>query len=279
LIPGAAGRTLAGVTNVADPTGERMAALAGTTPWWPLVEPTPRWIRVRLDGDLIADSRRALLHVQYGPGQLPGSFLPTYFLPVDDVRPGVLTDREDDASGVTWWTVQGSHRRVERAAWMHRSPAEPLSALAGMVTFSWAHLTWFEEDEALMAHARDPHKRVDVAPSSRQVRVELDGQLLAESTSPLLLFETTLPVRYYLSPEDVRVDLLPSETVSICPYKGVARWWSARVGGQVLQDLVWSYPTPIAENPRIAGRMSFLNERVDLVVDGERLSRPVTPWS
>jgi uncharacterized protein (DUF427 family) len=79
---------------------------------------------------------------------------------------------------------------------MHRSPPAPLEALAGLVTFSWRDLSWFEEEEPLQAHARDPHKRVDVAPSSRHVRVELDGRLLAESTRPLLLFETTLPPRY-----------------------------------------------------------------------------------
>jgi uncharacterized protein (DUF427 family) len=170
-------------------------------------------------------------------------------------------------------------RRVESGAWMHRSPPPALEALTGMVTFSWRRLDWFEEDEPLVAHARDPHTRVDVAPSSRHVRVELDGHLLAESTRPTLLFETTLPVRYYLPREDVTAELLPTATSTICPYKGVASWWSVRVGDRVVEDLVWSYPTPIAENPRIAGLMCFFNEKVDLVVDGERQERPVTPWS
>jgi uncharacterized protein (DUF427 family) len=111
------------------------------------------------------------------------------------------------------------------------------------------------------------------------VRVEADGVLLAESTRPLLLFETALPVRYYLPPEDVRAQLLPSTTASTCPYKGVAVWWSARSGDRVLDDVAWSYPAPVPENPRIAGRICFRNERVDLVVDGERLERPQTPWS
>jgi uncharacterized protein (DUF427 family) len=272
------GWTLDRVTD-APAVGERLAALAGGAPWWPLAEPSWRWIRVRLDDELVADSRRAMLYVQYGPGRLPGSFLPTYFLPWDDVRPGMLVDPVVDEAGVTWWTVQGADRRVERGAWMHGSPPEALSALAGLVTFSWKGLRWFEEDEPLMAHARDPHKRVDVAPSSRHVRVELDGSLLAESTTPLLLFETTLPPRYYLPPEDVLVELVPTQTVSVCPYKGVARWWSVRVDDRVVPDLVWSYPSPIPENPRIAGLVCFLNEKVDLVVDGERLPRPLTPWS
>jgi uncharacterized protein (DUF427 family) len=260
------------VSDMAD----RLAALAGR-PWWPLVEPSPRWIRVRLGGELVADSRRALLHVQYGPGELPRSFLPTYYLPRDDVRPGVLVDGVDGDPAT--WTVQAGGRRVTDGAWMHRTAPERLAALAGLVTFSWGELTWFEEDEELLAHARDPHKRVDVAPSSRRVRVEVDGVVLAESTRALLLFETALPVRFYLPPEDVRVELLPSAAASTCPYKGVAAWWSARVGDQVLEDVAWSYPAPVPENPRIAGLVCFRNERVDLVVDGERLERPVTPWS
>jgi uncharacterized protein (DUF427 family) len=95
----------------------------------------------------------------------------------------------------------------------------------------------------------------------------------------LLLFETSLPVRYYLPADDVAAELLPSATTSTCPYKGVAEWFSVRVGDRVVEDLVWSYPTPIPENPRIGGLVCFLNEKVDLVVDGERLERPVTPWS
>jgi uncharacterized protein (DUF427 family) len=264
--------------GTADPTGERLAALAGMRPWWPLAEPTARWVRVRLGSETIADTRRALLHVQYGPGELPRSFLPTYYLPLDDVRPGVLVDpREDD--GLTTWTVESRGERVADGAWMHRSPPPPLEALAGLVTFSWRGLTWLEEDEPLQAHARDPHKRVDVVPSSRHVRVEMDGQLLAESTRPLLLFETSLPTRYYLPREDVVADLLPADTVSVCPYKGVAEWFSVRVGDRVVEDLVWSYPRPVPENPRIAGLVCFLNERVDLVVDGELQERPVTPWA
>jgi len=258
--------------------GRVLAELTGMRPWWPLVEPSPRWIRVRLGRELVADSRRALLYVQYGPGDLPPTSLPTYFVPLEDVSPGVLVDPVEDA-GRTTWSVQAGQRRAEGGAWSYGHPPEPLAALAGLVTFSWEDLTWSEEEEQLLAHARDPHKRVDVAPSSRHVRVECDGQLLAESRRPVLLFETTLPVRYYLPPEDVRVELLPSATTSTCPYKGVAAWWSARVGDRVVEDLAWSYPAPVPENPRIAGLVCFRAERLDLVVDGTRLERPVTPWS
>jgi uncharacterized protein (DUF427 family) len=94
-----------------------------------------------------------------------------------------------------------------------------------------------------------------------------------------MLFETTLPVRYYLPASDVRIELIPSATRSVCPYKGVATWWSARIGEQLVEDIAWSYPSPIPENPRIAGLICFRNERLDVIVDGEQLERPVTPWS
>lgn len=103
--------------------------------------------------------------------------------------------------------------------------------------------------------------------------------MLADSHRPLLLFETTLPTRYYLPPEDVRVELTPSATRTVCPYKGEATWWSARTGDTLLEDVAWSYPSPIPENPRIAGLICFRNERVDFIVDGERQDRPLTPWS
>jgi uncharacterized protein (DUF427 family) len=257
---------------------QRLAALAGR-PHWPLVEPTPRWIRVRVGDELIADSRRALLHIQYGPSDVPRTFLPTYYVPPEDVVPGALVDARSEA-GTTTWSVQAGGRRAEAAAWSHAEPPAPLEALAGMITFSWRDgLTWFEEDEPVFAHARDPHKRVDVAPSSRHVRVEVDGELLAESRRPLVLFENPLPVRFYLPPEDVRAELIPSATTSVCPYKGVASWWSVRVGDRLVEDVAWSYPSPVPENPRIAGLICFRNEWLDFTVDGERLERPVTPWS
>ena len=135
---------------------------------------------------------------------------------------------------------------------------------------------WYEEDERNVAHPRDPFHRIDIVHSSRHVRAELDGELLAESSSPYLLFEPPLPVRYYLAPEDVRTDLLrPSDTRTFCAYKGQASYWS--LAGA--EDVAWSYPEPLREAAEITDRIAFFNERVELVVDGQRLERPVTPWS
>lgn len=241
------------------------------------VEPTARWVRVKLGGSTVADSRRAMLLIQYG--QPPT--LPTYFFPRADVAEDALVDPSEQLDGSVQWAVEAGGRRAERGAWTLSDSDGSLAELRGMVTFDWwGDLDWYEEEQRLFAHARDPHKRVDAIPSSRHVRVEVDGTAVAESKRPVLLFESPLPVRYYLPQEDVRMDLLePSETTSLCPYKGKARYWSLRLGDKDKRDLAWSYPDPIPENPRIKDLVCFFNERVDLDVDGERLPRPVTPWS
>jgi uncharacterized protein (DUF427 family) len=240
----------------------------------PFAEPSPRRIRVRLGGTLIADSSRALLLVQYGK-----SGLPTYYLPLEDVRPGALAG-ESTEGGQTRWTVTAGNKRAEAAAWTYPGPGGPTAALAGHVTFSWRQLEWYEEDERVLVHARDPYKRVDTLRSSRRVQVYAGDTLIADSVRPLLLFETHLPTRYYLPFEDVRTELLEaSDTVTSCPYKGEARYWSVRAGDTFVRDAAWSYPAPIPENPKIKDLLAFFNERTDLVVDGERLEHPDTAWS
>jgi len=234
-------------------------------PWeapLPYVEPSPRRVRVRLRDTVIADSERAHLLVQYG-----AAWLPTYYLPREDVRPGALVDETADG----WSVVAGGHR-AEAAAWTN----DEFAALKDHVTFSWETLDWYEEDERVHVHARDPHHRVDTVRASRRVEVFIGGERVANSARPLMLFETTLPTRYYLPFTDVRMDLLSAgETISYCPYKGLARYWSH----PEVADVAWSYPDPVPENPKIRDLVAFFNERVDIVVDGVRQDRPESPWS
>jgi uncharacterized protein (DUF427 family) len=244
----------------------------------PMVEKTSRWVRVKFGGEFVADSRRALLLRQYGPGRLP-----TYFFPKTDIRleyldPGNRPDPQDE---VKFWDVRVGNQVAENGAWTFKEPVEDLSALRDHLSFSWRKMEgWFEEEEQVFVHARDPYKRVDIIESSRHVRVVVEGHTIAESRRPFVLFETHLPTRYYLPPDDVRMDLLtPSPLITRCPYKGTASYWSLRVGGREWPDIVWSYPDPIPENPKIRGLMCFFNEQVDLYIDGELQERPLTPWS
>ena len=153
----------------------------------------------------------------------------------------------------------------------------PLEPIRGHVRFEWdAMQAWFEEDEEVFVHARNPYTRVEILSSSRHVRVEVDGVTVADSRSPRILFETGLPPRYYLPKTDVRLDLLRhTGTVTACPYKGTAEYWS--VNGQA--DLAWSYPAPLPESHKIAGLVSFYNERVDIYVDGVLQERPRTMFA
>jgi uncharacterized protein (DUF427 family) len=104
--------------------------------------------------------------------------------------------------------------------------------------------------------------------------------VVADSTSPTLLFETSLPTRYYLPKTDVRMDLLRStDSSSQCPYKGTAEYCTATVDGTEHPDIAWWYRHPTRESLPIAGLLAFYNEKVDLEVDGVALERPHTPFS
>jgi uncharacterized protein (DUF427 family) len=135
---------------------------------------------------------------------------------------------------------------------------------------------WYEEDERNVSHPRDPFHRIDFVHSSRHVRVERDGQVLAESSRPVLVFEPPLPVRYYLPAEDVRTDLLvPSDRRTRCAYKGEASYLSL----PGFDGVAWFYPAPLREAGEIKDRIAFFDEHADITVDGRALERPVTPWS
>jgi uncharacterized protein (DUF427 family) len=238
-------------------------------------EATARRIRVRLADEVVADTQRALLLVQYGHGALP-----TYYIPASDARPGVLVDETRAPDGRRRWSVVCKRARADAAAWTHENPTGDLAPLEGHVTFSWQTLEWFEEDEQVHVQARDPHKRVGALRSSRHVQVLLKDGLVAESRRAVLLFETYLPVRYYLPFADVRTDMfIASDLVKRCPYKGTARDWSVSIDSEVLPDVAWSYPDPIPENPKIKDLVCFFNELVTLVVDGAEAARPDTPWA
>lgn len=240
------------------------------------VEPTARWVRVKFGGEIIADSKRVLLLVQYPPVGLPAY----YFAPAD-VRVPIPAERERDDTGRARWDLRVGDKVAERGAWVYEEPDAAIAALKGYVSFRWGLMdAWYEEDEEIFVHPRDPHKRVDVMRSSRHVRVAIGGTTLAETAQPHLLFETGLPTRYYFQPNDVKFEFLdPSQLSSRCPYKGVATYWTANVGGEAAKDIVWSYQDPIPECPKIRGLLAFFNERVDIFVDGELQDRPQTEWS
>jgi len=243
------------------------------------VEDSPRRVRVFFNNQIVADSRRVkLLHET--------RHLPVYYFPLEDVRQDLLIPTEHTThcpykGDARYWSVQVGGRLSENAVWNYPHPIPSCPDISNLAAFYWDKMdAWYEEDEQVFKHPRDPYHRVDVLESSRHVEVVVNGVKVADSHRPRLLFETSLPTRYYLPKLDVRMDLLrPTSSSSICPYKGVAEYWSLEVGDTVMPDLVWSYRNPVVEAPKIAGLVCFYNEKVDLYVDGELQERPKTAWS
>jgi uncharacterized protein (DUF427 family) len=210
-------------------------------------------------------------------------YYPTYYFPESDVRADLVADGGADlhspsrGDAKTLSVLSGGSRALGAAALYEDSP---INELRGTVRFQWDAMgAWFEEDEQVYTHPRDPYTRVDILASSRRVRVLLDGLVLADSKSPRLLFETGLPRRYYLPRTHVRMDLLQrSQTVTHCPYKGRADTWSVRVGETLHEDLAWSYPAPLPESQKVAGLIAFYDEKLDIEVDGVLQERPRTKF-
>jgi uncharacterized protein (DUF427 family) len=241
------------------------------------VEPVPRRIRATLAGQTVLDTTRA----RY-VWELP--YYPQYYIPLEDVCGELLV-----AEGHTQASRRGEaelhglrvgDERRPRAARVYSE--SPVDGVAGTVRFEWDALdAWYEEDEQVFVHPRNPYARVDALRSTRRVRVELDGEVLAESSAPVMVFETGLPTRYYLNRTEVDFErLVASDTVTACPYKGVTSgYWSVRAGGTLHPDLAWAYDFPTRALEPIAGLIAFYNEKLDVFLDGRALERPRTHFS
>lgn len=233
-----------GLTTGTGPFGQRPEGTLNFQPPDPvvLVQPLHRRVRAIKDGKVVVDSDRVVLVYVSGT-------LPHYGFPPGDVEPGF---------------------------------GDPDRHAEGYVRVDWADTDqWFEEDEEVFVHPRDLFHRIDVLPTTRLIRVSVDGVELASSARTLALYETGLPVRYYLPREDVRMDVLErSDTVTQCAYKGTATHWSARIGDALVPDVAWSYDDVVRRDGEpVRARIAFYNERVDLEVDEIPQHRPVTPWS
>jgi uncharacterized protein (DUF427 family) len=236
------------------------------------VEPVPRRIRAFLAGQAVVDTTDARYVWE-------NSSYPQFYIPLADVRPDALVDE-----GTVEETTRGDAKRygvrvgdVSRPSAATVLSAAKVEGLDDTVRFSWSAFdAWFEEDEQVFVHPRNPYTRVDALRSTRRVRIELHGVVLAESSAPVMVFETGLPTRYYLDRTDLDFSrLLPSDTVTACPYKGTTSgYWSARVDDRTHPDVAWTYSFPTRELQPIAGLVAFYNEKVDTFVDGRRLERP-----
>jgi uncharacterized protein (DUF427 family) len=240
-------------------------------------EPVPRRIRATLGGETVIDTTSALYLWEW-------PHYPQYYIPLADISSSALLD-EQRTQRLSRGTVAVHGLRAgetERPSCVRAFTESSVQGLVGRARVDWDALdAWFEEDEQVFIHPRNPYTRVDALRSTRRVRVELDGIALAESASPVMVFETGLPTRYYLNRTDVDFTrLLASDTVTACPYKGrTSGYWSVRAGEELHADLAWAYDFPTRQLEPIAGLIAFYNEKVDIVLDGALLERPQTHFS
>jgi uncharacterized protein (DUF427 family) len=239
------------------------------------IEPNPRRVRGTIDQLTVVDSTEVALVWEH-------AYYPVWYVPVDDVA-GTLrpagdpqpTDRRGPAQPVD--LVLDDGRVVADAGLVHLEA--PDEVLRDRVRLRWEALDrWFEETEEVFIHPRSPYARVDALPSDARVVVRVDGTVVADSSRPVILYETGLPPRFYLPPADVRMDLLtPSPTSTGCPYKGQARYWDVTVDGTGHGDLAWGYDRPLPESAPVAGLICFYDEQDPVQLDVQITDHPDAP--
>lgn len=252
------------------------------------IEPTPKRIRALIGDEVVVDSEAALLVWE------PRRVVPTYAVPRADIRgpvadaPTTLRPPTVDFDRIPVWDPrvpfavrETSGREVtigggqSVAGFVADDPD-----LADYVILDFGGFDeWLEEEDPIISHPHDPYSRIDIRTTSRNVQISLHDEVIAESDRARLLYETGLPVRFYLPREDVRAKLLPSERASQCAYKGAAKYYSPVVDGSAVRDLAWSYEQPLIDAREVQGYIAFFDERVDVSINGVVRPRPITPWS
>src|SRR5215467_6416827 len=253
LSPGAIGRFL-----VPEPIPKRLL----------YVEPLRRRMRVRFGGNWIADSESALLLFE------PGHYPMAYF-PATDISPNTLhntehTTRHPDLGLTSWYAVQVGEQKAQRGAWQHIDLPAYASDLQGRVAFAWPAMdAFYEEDERIVGHAADSYHRIDIRQTSRHLVVRCGERLVADSTRPLVLYESGFAPRWYVPRADIEAALLtPVEGQTFCPYKGLASYYD--IGDA--HRAAWSYENAWTEVARICGLVSFEPDKVAVSLDGARLT-------
>lgn len=174
---------------------------------------------------------------------------------------------------------------TDRARLVHRSGGLPQYAIPAADTTApghedsdlpgYVHLgfdtmdAWFEEDERVHVHPKDPYHRVDAFATSRHVTATIGDTVLADTTRAVALYETGLPPRYYVPVADVDLRYLrPSVTTTECPYKGTARHWHAEVAGHLHADVAWSYDDDVhPEGQAVRNLFCFYDTRAEVTVE------------
>jgi uncharacterized protein (DUF427 family) len=252
LAPGAIGRFL-----VPDPLPDRLL----------FAEPLRRRMRIRFGGTWIADSEDVVL--LHEPGRYPVAYFP-----LGDIAAGALeasehTTRHKDLGVAAWFTVRAGEHEKQRAAWQHPDLPDHASDLRGRVAFAWPAMdAFYEEDERIVGHAADSYHRIDIRQSSRRLVVRRGERSIADSTRPLVLYESGFAPRWYVPRADIdESGLVPAQGQTYCPYKGMCSYYDVAGASRA----AWSYEDAWTEVSRICGLVSFEPDKVEVRLDGARL--------
>jgi len=252
LAPGASGRFL-----VPDPLPDRLL----------FAEPLRRRMRVRFGGAWIADSEHAVL--LHEPGRYPVAYFPLSDITAGALEPSEHTTRHRDLGTTSWYTVRAGEDSTPRAAWEHTDLPGYAAELKGRVAFAWRAMdAFYEEDERIVGHAADAYHRIDIRQASRHLTVRQGDRGIADTTRPLVLYESGFAPRWYVPRADADESaLVPAQGQTFCPYKGLCSYYD--VAGT--RRAAWSYEDAWPEVRRISGMLSFEPDEVELYLDGTRL--------
>ena len=230
-------------------------------------EPARRRMRVRFGGAWIADSEDVVL--LHEPGRYPVAYFPHR-----DILPEVLESsgyrtRHRDLGDTSWYTVRAGADSKQRAAWEHTGLPGFASELKERVAFAWRAMdAFYEEDERIIGHAADSYHRIDIRQARRQLVVRSGDRVIADSSRPLVLYESGFAPRWYVPRDDVDLTALTSAAgQTFCPYKGLASYYD--IGGA--RRAAWSYEDAWTGVRRISGLISFEPDQVEVRLDGARL--------
>lgn len=235
--------------------------------------PVAKRIRARFGNKFIADSLRVMLK---------RGFPLWYFFPRYDIDMELLEKSREETENDKWgsiikWNLKAGGKTAKNAARSYENPSENAPEnIDRYIAFNWDAIdSWFEEDEEVRVHPRDPYHRIDSCRSSRHVRIIVDDETVAESRCPVVLFETGLPARFYIPKTDVWTNFLePTNHKTHCPYKGTASYYSVKTDKTELKNVVWTYPYPNAGVQEIQNLLAFYTEKIDEVyVDGVRMPK------
>jgi uncharacterized protein (DUF427 family) len=232
-----------------------------------LFEADPRRLRAVIDDRTVLDTTRA--HLLHETG-----IRPVAYVPLEDFDHELLQRTRTQThcpfkGDASYWSIQvGDDLRAD-AVWAYEEPSQDASFLEGFAALAFDRAdAWMVEDETIRGWLNDPYHRVDVHGSSRAVRVSANGELLAHSARPTLVFETSMPVRAYIPRADIEAGhLAPSSKQTTNPYIGDAIYWHVHAAGELLRDGAHSYELPRAEAMKIAGLVCFEGEGISVLLD------------